>query len=169
MLLNASLMRLCGSEPAVLGIDHKLYPHTTHGARRAPAWAVGSSCSRPTRRRGRRWRRCEPSSTAPSASSWSSTATTRTTTCSASSRALAPLLPAGGMVLVADTLVEEFPEGHFEGRPWDRGNNPMTAVKAFLAEHDDFGRPRSGAVVLWSPSSATGSCGVGAERDRVPT
>ena len=44
------------------------------------------------------------------------------------------------MVLVADTLVEEFPEGHYEGRPWDRGDNPMTAVNAFVEAHDDFDR-----------------------------
>jgi cephalosporin hydroxylase len=54
--------------------------------------------------------------------------------------ALAPLLPSGGMVLVADTLVEEFPEGHYQGRPWDRGDNPMTAVNAFVEAHDDFDR-----------------------------
>ncbi len=41
-------------------------------------------------------------------------------------------------MLVADTLVEEFPEDHFEGRPWGRGDNPLTAVRAFLAERDDY-------------------------------
>ncbi len=39
-------------------------------------------------------------------------------------RALAPLLPVGGIVMVADTLVEEFPEEHFAGRPWGRGTTP---------------------------------------------
>ena len=53
-------------------------------------------------------------------------------------RSLAPLLPVGGMVMVADTLVEEFPEDHFAGRPWGRGDNPLTAVPAFLAENDAF-------------------------------
>ena len=51
---------------------------------------------------------------------------------------LAPLLPVGSYVLVADTLIEEFPEGHYENRPWDRGNNPMTAVRAFLAGNEGF-------------------------------
>ena len=49
-------------------------------------------------------------------------------------RLLAPLLPVGGLVLVADTLVEEFPAGYYEIRPWDKGNNPATAVQAFLDE-----------------------------------
>ena len=51
---------------------------------------------------------------------------------------LAPLLPVGSYVLVADTLIEEFPEGHYQNRPWDRGNNPMTAVRAFLAGNEGF-------------------------------
>ena len=42
------------------------------------------------------------------------------------------------MVLIADTLVEEFPEGHYVNRPWDRGNNPMTAGRAFLEESSEF-------------------------------
>jgi cephalosporin hydroxylase len=53
-------------------------------------------------------------------------------------RALAPLLPVGSYVLVADTIVEEFPAGHYQDRSWDRGNNPMTAARAFVAERDDF-------------------------------
>ena len=53
-------------------------------------------------------------------------------------RSLAPLLPVGGVVMVADTLVEEFPEDHYAGRPWGRGDNPLTAVRAFLAENDAF-------------------------------
>ena len=53
-------------------------------------------------------------------------------------RLLAPLLPVGGLVLVADTLVEEFPAGFYPDRPWDKGNNPLTAVRAFLAENADF-------------------------------
>jgi cephalosporin hydroxylase len=53
-------------------------------------------------------------------------------------RALAPLLPVGSFVLVADTIVEEFPAGHYQDRDWDRGDNPMTAVRAFVEERDDF-------------------------------
>jgi cephalosporin hydroxylase len=50
----------------------------------------------------------------------------------------APLLPIGSLVLVADTLIEEFPPGHYTDRPWDQGNNPMTAVRAFLTESSDY-------------------------------
>ena len=53
-------------------------------------------------------------------------------------RVLAPLLPVGGYVLVADTLIEEFPHGHYADRPWDRGNNPLTALRQFIAEDRRF-------------------------------
>ena len=51
----------------------------------------------------------------------------------------APLLPIGSLVLVADTLIEESPPGHYPDRPWDQGSSPMTAVRAFLTESSDYG------------------------------
>ena len=151
MLLNASLMRMCGLEPAVLGIDHKLFPHTTSALAEHP---LGEGvelleADSTSRRRGRGDARA--SSTAPSGSSSSSTATTPTTTCSASCEALAPLLPSGGMVLVADTLVEEFPDGPLrgpslgprrqpdDGRPRLPRRRTTTSCRA-----DDVGPPRAG-------------------------
>jgi cephalosporin hydroxylase len=137
MLLDASLMRLCGQEAAVLGIDHKIYPHTTETLRDHPL-ADGVEL-------------LEADSTSPEAIA---TATRFLGSADravlildsnhthdhvlAELRCLAPLLPEGGLILVADTLVEEFPEDHFEGRPWGRGDNPLTAVRAFLAESPAF-------------------------------
>lgn len=139
MLLNTSLMRMCGLEPAVLGIDHKLFPHTTTALAEHP---LGEGVTL-----------LEADSTSQDA-----VAAMRDFIDGAERvilvldsnhthdhvlgelEALAPLLPSGGMVLVADTLVEEFPAGHYEGRPWDRGDNPMTAVNAFVEAHDDFDR-----------------------------
>ena len=137
MLLDASLMRLCGQEPAVLGIDHKLYPHATEALKQHPL--------------GEGVELLESDSTAQVAADTARRfldGAERAVLILDSNhthdhvlaelRVLAPLLPQGGLVLVADTLVEEFPEGHYEGRPWDRGNNPLTAVRAFLAEQSDF-------------------------------
>lgn len=42
------------------------------------------------------------------------------------------LLPVGSVIMVADTIIEEFPKGHYKNRPWDVGNNPLTAVRKFL-------------------------------------
>lgn len=51
---------------------------------------------------------------------------------------LGPLLPTGSLIFVADTLIEEFPEGHYPDRSWGPGNNPMTAVTQFAKENLDF-------------------------------
>lgn len=137
MLLDASLMRLCDQEPAVLGIDLKIFQHTVDALRAHPM-ASGVEL-------------VEADSTSATAA-----AAARTFLAGADRavlvldsnhthehvlaelRLLAPLLPVGGLVLVADTLIEEFPAGYYDNRPWDRGNNPATAVQAFLAECPDF-------------------------------
>lgn len=39
---------------------------------------------------------------------------------------------------VFDTAIEDMPEGSFPNRPWDKGNNPKTAVHEFLKTNDNF-------------------------------
>jgi cephalosporin hydroxylase len=39
---------------------------------------------------------------------------------------------------VFDTIIEKLGEERLFGRPWGKGNNPMTAVKAFLEGNSDF-------------------------------
>ena len=41
-------------------------------------------------------------------------------------------------LIVQDTFVELFPKNHFKNRPWNKGNNPMTAVKKFLNRNKNF-------------------------------
>lgn len=67
--------------------------------------------------------------------------------------ALAPLLPIGSLVIVADTIVEEMPEGYYPDRPWGRGNNPFTAAREFLTHHPDFELDSR-----WSRRSLLGEC-----------
>lgn len=50
----------------------------------------------------------------------------------------APAMPIDSLILVADTLIEEFPPGHYPDRPWDNGDNPLTAVKEFLSQNSDY-------------------------------
>lgn len=49
-----------------------------------------------------------------------------------------PLVRAGGYIIVFDTVIEEMPPGSFPERPWDKGNNPGTAVNAFLRGNNRF-------------------------------
>lgn len=49
-----------------------------------------------------------------------------------------PLVKAGSYIVVMDTAIEFLPEGHFPDRPWGKGNNPMSAVHAFLKQNKRF-------------------------------
>ena len=50
----------------------------------------------------------------------------------------APLVTKGCYLVVFDTLIEDMPEGSFPDRPWDKGDNPRTAVDAFLGKTNRF-------------------------------
>ena len=50
----------------------------------------------------------------------------------------APLVTKGSYLVIFDTVVEDLPAGFFPDRPWDKGNNPKTAVHAFLQQNDHF-------------------------------
>jgi cephalosporin hydroxylase len=49
-----------------------------------------------------------------------------------------PLVTVGSYLVVLDTIIEDMPENSFPDRPWDRGNNPKTAVWAFLKKNTNF-------------------------------
>ena len=44
----------------------------------------------------------------------------------------------GSYLIVFDTIIENMPASYFNNRPWDVGNNPMTAVKEFLKKNKNF-------------------------------
>jgi cephalosporin hydroxylase len=50
----------------------------------------------------------------------------------------APLTSASSYCVVFDTIIENMPTGSFPDRPWDKGNNPKTAVWEFLKSHPEF-------------------------------
>jgi len=49
-----------------------------------------------------------------------------------------PFIKKGGYVVVFDTIIEFMPKGSFPHRPWEKGNNPHTAVKKFLKKNKRF-------------------------------
>ena len=53
-------------------------------------------------------------------------------------RAYAPLVSVGQFLVVADTFIEDIPPQEHRPRPWGRGNNPATALRAWLEESDGF-------------------------------
>jgi cephalosporin hydroxylase len=50
----------------------------------------------------------------------------------------APLVTKGNYMVVYDTVVEFMEEDEIGDRPWSRGNNPLTAVRAFLENNQQF-------------------------------
>ncbi|MFC7409795.1 cephalosporin hydroxylase family protein [Hydrogenophaga atypica] len=53
-------------------------------------------------------------------------------------RAYAPLTTVGCYCVVFDTFVEDMPADLFPDRPWTPGNNPKTAVRAYLDDNTAF-------------------------------
>lgn len=49
-----------------------------------------------------------------------------------------PLVTKGSYLVIFDTVIENMPENSFPDRPWDKGNNPKTAVLEFLKTNDRF-------------------------------
>lgn len=52
--------------------------------------------------------------------------------------AYASLVSAGCYLLVLDTIIEFMPPSFSADRPWGPGDNPWTAMKAFLPAHPEF-------------------------------
>lgn len=48
------------------------------------------------------------------------------------------LVTKGSYLVVFDTIIEDMPENFFPDRPWDKGDNPKTAVWEFLKTNDRF-------------------------------
>lgn len=137
MLLDASLMKMCGNQPAVLGVDIKIFPHTRdalggHPAAEGITLLEADSTSETARKAAEMFLENSDRALLVLDSNHTHEHVLREL------RLLAPLLPVGGFVLVADTLIEEFPQAYYGNRPWDRGNNPATALQEFLAERSDF-------------------------------
>jgi len=51
--------------------------------------------------------------------------------------AYAPLTSPGSYCCVFDTVIEDLPAGSFPDRPWDKGDNPKTAVHEYLRRLED--------------------------------
>jgi len=52
--------------------------------------------------------------------------------------AYADLVSVGSYCIVFNTAIEDLPAGSFPNRPWDKGNNPKTAVHEWLKSNLEF-------------------------------
>lgn len=53
-------------------------------------------------------------------------------------QAYADLVSVDSYLVVYDTVIENSPKGYYVGRPWDVGNSPLSAVREYLGQHDEF-------------------------------
>lgn len=135
LLFAASIQEISGVVPNVIGVDNRIFPHTRS--------AIEAS-------------RFRDQIVLIEADSDSSTATeyVRTALANCESallildsdhssahvlkelRAYFPMLPVGSVVIVCDTIIDEFPAGTFPDRTWADGKGPGDAVDCFLKEFE---------------------------------
>lgn len=140
VVMAASLMAASGLRPDVLGIDISILSHTIHAVNGSiwstaiellEADSAGSEAASVVRRR------------VESLANGDIVILTLDSDHSESHvlselNILAPLLPVGSLILVADTIVEDLPDNLLVNRPWGRGNSPLSAVRKFLASQSDY-------------------------------
>ena len=153
MVLSASLMSMIGTVPRVLGLDIQILPHA-HGSLKR--WTDEGDIEL-----------FEGDSTSDAAISRVKTFVNNVSEpcllildsnhshehVFSELNSLAPLLPIGSIVIVADTIIEEMPENYYPNRPWGRGNNPYTAAQQFLKMNGNFEMSPQ-----WSRRSLLGEC-----------
>jgi len=153
LILSASLMEMVGNQSKVLGLDIQILPHATEALK---PWTLDG-----------RIRLVESDSTSSIARDAAKDFLGSTQTpvllvldsnhshehVLGELQTLAPMLPIGSIVIVADTIVEEMPKNYYPDRPWGRGNNPLTAVKEFLDSNSNFQIDQR-----WSRRSLIGEC-----------
>lgn len=147
LLLNASLMEMCGIPPAVLGIDIQIMPHATRALAQSRFSNViklleSDSTSVAAQTEVRNFITTHSGDGPVLAVLDSSHAHSHVLN---ELQMIAPLLTLGSVIVVADTIVEEMPDDFYVGRPWSRGNSPWTAVNEFLSNNPQFSR-----VEKWS-------------------
>jgi cephalosporin hydroxylase len=60
----------------------------------------------------------------------------------------APLVSQDSYCVVFDTVIDDMPDDMFPDRPWGKGNNPKTAVRAYLRRLTDEGRAATNGAPL---------------------
>ncbi len=140
VVLSASLAAMSGGSTRVLGMDIAIHPHTREKIDQTPfgpaitLWE-GDPASAEAQRVAAEFIRTN-SPHRPTLLVLDSNHTHEHVL--AELTGLTPTLPAGSIVMVADTIIEDMPENYYPDRPWGRGNNPATAVQQFLNESHSF-------------------------------
>ena len=136
LMLSASMLELLGGSGETIGIDIEIRPHNrsaidAHPLRKRIRLIEGSSISDEVVEQVRR--AAAGKLTMVMLDSNHSHAHVQKEL-----ELYSPLVGKGSYLVVFDTAIEDMPAGSFPDRPWDRGNNPKTAVWDFLKKNDRF-------------------------------
>jgi len=141
LIHSASILELIGGEGRVLGVDVEIRPHNreaidAHPMRKRIDTIEGSSVDEAVASRVR----AAASGKARVLVILDSMHTHDHVL--AELRLYAPLATVGSYCVVLDTVIEDLPADAYADRPWGKGNNPKTAVWAFLKEDPRFSTDR---------------------------
>jgi cephalosporin hydroxylase len=137
IIFYASMLELLGGLGKVIGIDIEIRPHNraaieSHPMARRISLVEGSSTDESTVRRVRELAKGYERVMVVLDSNHTHDHVRREL------ELYSPLVRRGSYLVVFDTAVEMVPAELFPDRPWGPGNNPMTAVREFLAANDRF-------------------------------
>jgi cephalosporin hydroxylase len=135
LVFYASMLELLGGDGRVLGIDVEIRPHNRRALEQHPMFKrisliEGSSIDDAVVSQVRE--QCVSPVLVVLDSNHTHAHVLRELEC------YAPLVTRGSYLVVFDTVVDDMPASAFPDRPWGPGNNPRTAVRAFLATTDRF-------------------------------
>jgi len=143
LMLSASILEIIGGDGIVLGIDidireHNLKEILNHPMSRRIQMIEGSSVSKETIEQVRLIAQ-DKEKVMVFLDSLHSHAHV-----AAELKLYAPLVSLGSYLVLPDTFIEYFPKGYFsKDRPWDVGDNPMTALREFLVNNNQFETDRN--------------------------
>jgi cephalosporin hydroxylase len=153
LVLSSSLMEICGKQGKVLGLDIQILPHAKESLK--PWIAKGSieilECDSVSHIAITAVQNFLTDNHAPALLVLDSNHSHEHVL--KELNALAPILPLGSIVIIADTIIQEMPKDYYLSRPWGRGNNPFSAVTEFLNSNSDFEMD-----LRWSRRSLMGEC-----------
>lgn len=137
LILYASLLELIGEKGEVLGVDIEIREHNRAEIEKHPMYKrikmiQGSSVDDATVARVREFARGKHTILVALDSNHSHRHVL------GELQRYSPLVTKGSYLVVFDTVIEDMPEGSYPDRPWDKGNNPMTAVAEFLRGNNRF-------------------------------
>ena len=137
LIFHASMLALLGGDRIVVGVDVDIRPHNRaeiekHPMARRIHLVEGSSIDESTVARVRELMGARRPALVVLDSNHTHAHVLREL------ELYSPLVARGSYVIVCDTLIEDMPAGSFPNRPWDKGNNPKTAVWEFLKTNKRF-------------------------------